>query len=80
MSRSTVKNVALIALNNPISCAGNKYRHILSKYQNVLNNPTCVYDHFYNVCDDDMDIITVLRDMTDVRDGFKTVLIILIIT
>ncbi len=35
---ATVKNVALIALNNPMSCAGNNYRHILSKYQNVLNN------------------------------------------
>ncbi len=43
---ATVKNVALIALNNPMSCACNNYRHILSKYQNVLNNPTCVYDHF----------------------------------
>ncbi len=38
---ATVKNVAL-ALNNPMSYAGNNYRHILSKYQNVLNNPTCV--------------------------------------
>ncbi len=69
---ATVKIVALIALNNPMSCAGNKYKHILSKYQNVLNNPTCVYDHFYSMCDDNMDIITVLRDMIDVRDGFKT--------
>ncbi len=69
---ATVKNVALIALNNPMSCAGNNYRHILSKYQNVLNNPTCAYDHFYSMCDDNMDIITVLRDMIDVRDGFKT--------
>ncbi len=24
------------------------------------------------MCDDSMDIITVLRDMIDVRDGFKT--------
>ncbi len=32
----TVKNVALIALNNPMSCEGNTYRHILSKYQSVL--------------------------------------------
>ncbi len=47
-------------------------KDILSKYQNVLNNPTCVYDHFYNMCDDNMDIITVLRDMIDVRDAFKT--------
>ncbi len=37
-----VNNFALIALNNPMSCAGNNYRHILSKYQNVLNNPKCV--------------------------------------
>ncbi len=55
-----------------MSCAGNTYRHILSKYQNVLNNSTCVYDHFYSMSDDNMDIITVLRDMIDVRDGFKT--------
>ncbi len=27
---------------------------------------------FYSMCDDNMDIITVLRDMIDVRDGFKT--------
>ncbi len=54
-----------------MSCVGNNYRHILSKYQNVLNNPTCVYDHFYSMCDDNMDI-TVLRDMIVVRDGFKT--------
>ncbi len=38
----------------------------------VLNNPTCVYDHCYSMCDDNMDIITVLKDMIDVRDGFKT--------
>ncbi len=31
-----VKIVALIALNNPMSCAGNRYKHILSKYQNVF--------------------------------------------
>ncbi len=52
--------------------AGNNYRQILSKYENVLNNPTCMYYHFYSICDDNMDIITVLRDMIDVRDGFKT--------
>ncbi len=55
-----------------MSCVLNNYRHILSKYQNVLNNPTCVYNHFYSMCDDNMDISTVLRDMIDVRDGFKT--------
>ncbi len=55
-----------------MSYAGNTYRHILSKYQNVLNNRTCVYDHFYSMCDDNMDIITVLRVMIDVRYGFKT--------
>ncbi len=32
---ATVKNVALIALNNLMSCEGNNYRLILSKYQNV---------------------------------------------
>ncbi len=48
------------------------YSYSLSKYQNVLNNPTCVYDHFYSMCDDNMDIITVLRDIIYVRDGFKT--------
>ncbi len=69
---ATVKNVCLIAINNPISCARKNDRHILSKYRNVLNNLTCVYDHFYSMCDDNMDIITVLRDMIDVRDGFKT--------
>ncbi len=31
-----------------------------------------MYAHFYSTCDDNMDIITVLRDMIDVRDGFKT--------
>ncbi len=69
---AAVKNVALIALNNPMSCAGNNYRQILSKYANVLNNPTCVYDHFGSMCDDNMDIITGLGDMIDVRDCFKT--------
>ncbi len=39
---ATVKNAALIALNNLMSCKGNNYRRILSKYHNVLNNPTCV--------------------------------------
>ncbi len=62
----------LIALNNPMSCVGNNYRRILSKYQNVFNNPTCAYDHFYSICDDNKDIITVLKDMLDLRDGFKT--------
>ncbi len=45
------------------NAAVNNYRHILGTYQNVLNNPTCVYDHFYSMYDDNMDIITVLRDM-----------------
>ncbi len=53
-----LKNVSLIAVNNLMSGVGNNYRHILSKYQNVLNNPTCVYDHFYIMCDDNMDIIS----------------------
>ncbi len=69
---AAVKNVALIALTNPMPCAGNNYRQIVSKYENVLNNPTCVYDHFYSMCNDNMDIVTVLRDMIDWRDGFKT--------
>ncbi len=55
-----------------MSSAGNNYRQILSKYQNLINNPTCVYDHFYSMCDDNMDIIIVLKDMIDVRYGFKT--------
>ncbi len=29
-------------------------------------------DHLYGMCDDNTDIITVLSDMIDVRDGFKT--------
>ncbi len=66
---ATVQNVALIALNNPLFCAGNTNRQILSKYQNILNNPTCVYDHFYSMCEENMDIITILRDVIDVRDG-----------
>ncbi len=41
-----------------MSCEGNSYRQILRKYQNVLNKPTCLYNHFYSMC--------------DVRDGFKT--------
>ncbi len=55
-----------------MSCAGNNYKQILCKYHKVLNNPTCVYDHFYSMCYDNMDIITVLKDMIDVKDGFKT--------
>ncbi len=55
-----------------MSCAGNNYRHILGKYPNVLDNPASVYDHYYSMCDDNMDIITVLRDMIDMTYGFKT--------
>ncbi len=51
---ASVKKVSLIALNNPISCVGNNYRKFLSKYQNVLNNSACVYDHFYSMCDDNI--------------------------
>ncbi len=29
---AAVKNVALIALNNPMSCVGNNYRQIISNY------------------------------------------------
>ncbi len=32
LDSATVKIVALIALNNPMSCMGNTYKHILSKY------------------------------------------------
>ncbi len=31
-----------------------------------------MYDYFYSMCDDNMDMITVLRDMIGVRDDFKT--------
>ncbi len=31
-----------------------------------------VYDYLYSICNDNMDFITVLRDMIDVRNGFKT--------
>ncbi len=55
-----------------MSGADNNYRQILNRHENVLNNPTCVYDDFYSMCDDNMDITTFLRDMIDVRDCFKT--------
>ncbi len=35
-----------------------------------FNNPTCVYDDFYSICDDTIDIVS--RDMIDVRDGVNT--------
>ncbi len=41
---ATVKNVALVALNTPMSDAGNNYRQILSKYDNVLNNPLKLFE------------------------------------
>jgi hypothetical protein len=69
---SVVRNVALLALSNPMSCAGNNYRQVVNKYENVLNNPSCVYNEFYCMCEDNIDDIAVLRDMIDVRDGFKT--------
>ncbi len=67
-----VKNVGLIALNHHMFCVGDNYRHILSKYDKVLNNTTCVYDDFYSMCDEHMDIFSVLKDRIDVRDDFKT--------
>ncbi len=46
---------------------GNNYRQIVKKYENVLNNHTCVYDESHS----NMDIITVTRDINYVREGFK---------
>ncbi len=44
----------------------------LNQVSECLTNPSCVYDNIYSMCDDNMDIITDLRDMIDVTDGFKT--------
>ena len=43
----------------------------MNKYENVLNNPSCVYNEFYSMCEDNTNVIHILPDMIDVRDGLK---------
>jgi len=67
-----VKDVALLTLDNPMSCAGNNYRDIISTFDSVMDNPAYINNEFYTMCENQHDIVSVLRDMIDIRDGFKS--------
>ncbi len=62
-----VKAAATAALVNPMSCAGRNYREVL----NACYDKKIIYNEWKSKCDEMKDCLNVLKEMIDIRDGFK---------
>ncbi len=62
-----VKAAASAALVNPVSCAVRKYGEVL----NACYDKTIIYNEWNLKCDEMKDCVNVLKEMIDIRDGFK---------
>ncbi len=62
-----VKAAATAALVNPISCAGRNCREVL----NSCYDKTIIYNEWNSKCDAVKDCVNVLKEMIDIKDGFK---------
>ncbi len=62
-----VKAAATAALVNPMSCAGRNYREVL----NACYDKKIIYNEWNSKCDEMKDCVNVLKEMIDIRDGFK---------
>ena len=65
---AVAKSIAAMCISNPTSCAGRNYRYLLDN--NGVLKVTELYD-WQNMLHDMTDSLNVLREMIDVRDGFK---------
>ncbi len=50
-----------------MSCAGRNYREVL----NVCYDKKIIYNEWNSKCDEIKDCVIVLKEMIDIRDGFK---------
>ncbi len=62
-----VKAAATAALVNPMSCAGRNYREVL----NACYEKKIICNEWNSKCDKMKDCVNVLKEMIDIRDGFK---------
>ncbi len=62
-----VKAAVTVALVNPMSCAGRNFREVL----NACYDKKIIYNEWNSKCDDIKDCVNVLKEMIDIRDGFK---------
>ncbi len=61
------KAAATAALVNLMSCAGRNYREVL----NACYDKNIIYNEWNSKCDEMKDCVNVLKEMIDIRDGFK---------
>ncbi len=62
-----VKAAATAALINSMSCAGRNFREVLhASYDKKI-----IYNEWNSKCDEMKDCVNVLKEMIDLRDGFK---------
>ncbi len=50
-----------------MSCAGRNYREVL----NACHDKLFIYNEWNSKCDEMKDCVNVLKEMIDIRDGFK---------
>ncbi len=62
-----VKAAATAAPVNPMSCAGRNYRELL----NACHDRKIIYNEWNSKCDETRYCVNVLKEMIDIRDGFK---------
>ncbi len=62
-----VKAAATAALVNPMSCAGRNYWEVL----NACYDKKIIYNESNSKYDEMKDCVNVLKEMIDIRDGFK---------
>ncbi len=62
-----VEAAATAALINPMSCAGRTFREVLNACYDKKN----IYNEWNSKCDEMKDCVNVLKEIIDIRDGFK---------
>ncbi len=58
------RNAALV---NPMSCAGRNFSEVL----NACYDKTIIYNKWNFTCDEMKHCVNILKEMIDIRDGFK---------
>ncbi len=61
------KAPATAALVNPMSCAGRNFREVL----NACYDKKIIYNEWNSKCDEIKDCVNILKEIIDIREGFK---------
>ena len=65
-----VKATCAYATSNPMSTSGNNYKTLVFKYPDIMNCSKCIFTQSNKTMQVNADIISVLKQMIDVRDGY----------